>query len=128
MAKKEVAKKNDEITMENFIANNEDSLFKGLLKLVQNTEATGFIVNTLKNSIPNLTGGMIEPKDMYFDEKKNSLNISFDIKPSDNEEKYNIELVILKKDYTCRYELHISNGATKYSVSFEEMKKYEGDY
>ena len=61
-------------------ANVNDSFAKQMLKLLHSKAASVFVMNTLKVIIPKISNGIIVPKECYYDEKENTLNIFFDIK------------------------------------------------
>lgn len=106
-------------------ANVNDSFAKQMLKLLHSKAASVFVMNTLKVIIPKISNGIIVPKECYYDEKENTLNIFFDIKTA---KPYSISIVVTNTDTQTKYDISVKADDVNYNVIFAEcytMKRHE---
>ena len=106
-------------------ANVSDSFAKQMLKLLHSKAASVFVMNTLKVIIPKISNGIIVPKECYYDEKANTLNIFFDIKTA---KPYSVSIVVTNTDTQTKYDISVKADDVNYNVIFAEhytVKRYE---
>ena len=106
-------------------ANVSDSFAKQMLKLLHSKAASVFVMNTLKVIIPKISNGIIIPKECYYDEKENTLNIFFDIKTA---KPYSVSIVVTNTDTQTKYDISVKADDVNYNVIFAEcytMKRHE---
>lgn len=94
-----------------------DSFAKQMLKLLHSKAASVFVMNTLKVFIPKISNGIIIPKDCYFDEKKNTLNIFFDINAAKT---YSVSIVVINNESKISYDISVKSDDVNYNVIFAE--------
>jgi hypothetical protein len=98
-------------------ANVNDSFAKQMLKLLHSKAASVFVMNTLKVIIPKISNGIIIPKECYYDEKKNTLNIFFDINTA---KPYSVSIVVTNTDTQTKYDISVKADDVNYNVIFTE--------
>ena len=106
-------------------ANVSDSFAKQMLKLLHSKAASVFVMNTLKVIIPKISNGIIVPKECYYDEKENTLNIFFDIKTA---KPYSVSIVVTNTDTQTKYDISVKADDVNYNVIFAEcytVKRHE---
>ena len=106
-------------------ANVSDSFAKQMLKLLHSKAASVFVMNTLMVIIPKISNGIIVPKECYYDEKENTLNIFFDIKTA---KPYSVSIVVTNTDTQTKYDISVKADDVNYNVIFAEcytMKRHE---
>ena len=106
-------------------ANVSDSFAKQMLKLLHSKAASVFVMNTLKVIIPKISNGIIVPKECYYDEKENTLNIFFDIKTA---KPYSVSIVVTNTDTQTKYDIAVKADDVNYNVIFAEcytVKRHE---
>ena len=98
-------------------ANVGDSFAKQMIKLLHSKAASVFVMNTLKVIIPKISNGIIIPKECYYDEKKNTLNIFFDINTA---KPYSVSIVVTNTDTKTSYDISVKADDVNYNVIFAE--------
>ena len=98
-------------------ANVSDSFAKQMIKLLHSKAASVFVMNTLKVIIPKISNGIIIPKECYYDEKKNTLNIFFDINTA---KPYSVSIVVTNTDTKTSYDISVKADDVNYNVIFTE--------
>ena len=78
-----------------------DSFAKQMIKLLHSKAASVFVMNTMKLIIPKISDGIIIPKECYYDEEDNALNIFFDINAA---KPYSVAVVITNTDSKTGYD------------------------
>ena len=94
-----------------------DSFAKQMLKLLHSKAASVFVMNTMKLIIPKISDGIIIPKECYYDEKKNTLNIFFDINTA---KPYSVSIVVTNTDTKTKYDISVKADDVNYNVIFAE--------
>ena len=98
-------------------ANVSDSFAKQMIKLLHSKAASVFVMNTMKLIIPKISDGIIIPKECYYDEKKNTLNIFFDINATKT---YSVSIVVINNDSKISYDISVKSDDVNYNVIFAE--------
>ena len=93
------------------------SFAKHMIKLLHSKAASVFVMNTLKVIIPKISNGIIIPKECYYDEKKNTLNIFFDINTA---KPYSVSIVVTNTDTKTSYDISVKADDVNYNVIFTE--------
>lgn len=104
---------------------NENKLASTMIKLFNDNDASKFFIDLLNSVIPSITKGMIKPCDMYYDDKKNSLVIKFNIATKDNQ--YDVIITVMRTDKKgfgmFKYKFIIEGNNSKHIITY--AKKFE---
>lgn len=100
-------------------ANVNDSFAKQMIKLLHSKAASVFVMNTMKLIIPKISDGIIIPKECYYDEKKNTLNIFFDINAAKT---YSVSIVVINNESKISYDISVKSDDVNYNVIFAESR------